>query len=771
MKTFKLGLIGKITLIVGIVELLAFSLFGYLYIEKYASNLEDNLKNRISIINKMISKEQLSISSLSDKAYISDMVGQNYIDGFVVGGNGFLIVSSKPKYLGQKFENLPKYDKEWSFNSIGEKFILKDQQLISIAYLNNVNNKPLYRTVIIIDTQKLNEQMDKIVLLGIFSTILFIALSSLIIVLFAKRIVTKRVDDSLRVLNDIETGDLTSQISVSTFDELGMLQSGINSMVQTIDKKTNDLSKNIAFLKSHKVALNESSIVTKSDLKGNITYANENFYKITGYSEDEVIGKPHNIVRHPENSSEVFKDMWNTIKSKKVWKGILKNKGKLSDYWIDATILPILDDKANIVEYIAVRHDITKMKEQEENLFNIAKTDALTGYGNRYKLNIDIKNSIQPALTILNVDNFALVNDFLGHEKGDMVIKKLGDIISGIIENENCELYHLQGDEYVVFNGDISRDGFINKMENLVSQVKSKKVYIDDEELYLNLTTAISFENKEKILPTADMALKVAKKENKHFIIYDDSISLNDEYENNTKWSKKIKNAIEHNKFIPVFQPIVNNKSNSWEKYECLVRMEDKGKLISPYFFLDISKKNKHYIDITKTMIKKSFEMFKDKDVEFSINLTIEDILNDDIKEYIFDMINKYQLKSKIVFEIVESESIENFEEVHQFISKVKSCNCKVAIDDFGTGYSNFEYLLKLEADYIKIDGSMIKDIDKNKDAQLVVSIIVKFANQLGMKTIAEYVENESILNTIKELGVDYSQGYYFSEPKKEIVS
>jgi len=134
-------------------------------------------------------------------------------------------------------------------------------------------------------------------------------------------------------------------------------------------------------------------------------------------------------------------------------------------------------------------------------------------------------------------------------------------------------------------------------------------------------------------------------------------------------------------------------------------------------------------------------------------------------------MLETYQVGSRLVIEIVESESIENFEEVMHFINKVKSYGCKIAIDDFGTGYSNFEYLMKLKVDYIKIDGSMIKDIDTNKDAQVIVSIIVDFAKRMGIKVIAEFVENESILNKVKELGIEYSQGYHFSMPKEELAS
>ncbi|MEA3314324.1 MAG: EAL domain-containing protein [Campylobacterota bacterium] len=544
---------------------------------------------------------------------------------------------------------------------------------------------------------------------------------------------------------------------------------GFEKMLIKIDSTTKELSKNIAFLKSHQLAMDESSIVSKADLKGNITYVNNNFCKVSGYTKDELIGKPHNILRHPSNSEDIFKDLWSTIKNKKVWSSILQNRGKTQDYWVDISILPILDENNNIVEYIAIRHDVTKMVKQKEALDSIANTDILTGYGNRYKLNNDINSSINPALAILNIDDFSQLNDFYGHEKGDFIIKCLGENINNILKNQTCKLYHLQGDEYVVFNKDIEKDIFIKNIDDILLKVSDIPIKIEDDEMTLNLTTSLSFETKDKILTTADMALKVAKRENKEIVIYNDNISLNNEYQNNIKWAKKIKYALEWDNFTPVFQPIVNNHNGIWEKYECLVRMEDEDKLISPYFFLDISKKTKHYTEITRIMLEKSFEIFKDKDLEFSVNLTIEDILNEDIKSYIFSMLESYGIGSRVVFEIVESESIENFEQIALFIEKIKSYGCKIAIDDFGTGYSNFEYLMKLKADYIKIDGSMIKDIDKNKDAQLVVTTIVDFARKMGMKTIGEFIENESIQNKVKELGIDYSQGYYFSKPELTI--
>ena len=532
-----------------------------------------------------------------------------------------------------------------------------------------------------------------------------------------------------------------------------------------------ELKKTLSFFKSHQLAMDESSMVSKSDLKGNITYVNENVCKITGYIREELLGKPHNILRHPENPKELFVDLWNTIKAKKVWKKILKNRDKYGkDYWVDTTILPILDEKNNIVEYIAVRHNVTQMVHQKEQLDKIANRDTLTGLGNRYKLLNDIQKSKQGALAILNIDNFTHTNDLYGYEIGDDVIIEFGMKLVKFENLTDFEIYHLQADEYVVFHPDIDKETFYTTVSDLQERLSRVVINVKDELMTYDFSLAISYEDKEKLLASADMALRIAKKQHKDIVIYSDEISLNSEYENNLIWVKKLKEAIKTNNIIAVYQPIVNNKTLKYEKYESLVRLRDKdGKLNSPYFFLDIAKKTKRYSYITQVMIAQSFKKFENTDKEFSINLTIEDILNRDINSFIFTMLESYQIGERVVFEIVESESIENFEEVFKFIAVLKEFGCKIAIDDFGTGYSNFEYLMRLQADYIKIDGSLIKDICSNKNSEIIVSTIVDFAKKLGIKTIAEFVENKDILNKVIELGVDYSQGYYFSQPKEAI--
>lgn len=672
-------------------------------------------------------------------------------------------------YLVGKINNNHKIEDYNQSNKVHQKKI--DNSYLYIKDdIYNQNGLKLGTIAIYASDDLVEEKLESIITISIIITLLSTIIVLLVLYFVIHKIVQKPLSSIIKIINNnTDDGIPTSIIPTYSSKELAILSSTLNNMINSIKESRFQLDQNIAFLKSYELALDKSSIVTKADIKGKITYANEYFYSISGLTPDEVIGKSHNIVRHKDTPKTLYTEMWKTISNKKVWKGVLENRGKKDDYWVDSTVLPILDENENIVEFIAVRHDITKMIKQQEQLDKIANTDTLTNLGNRYKLIYDIDHSSNPALAIINIDNFSELNDFYGYEVGDYIIKQVGQHISGLTRHANTSTYHIQGDEYVLFNHDIDKNEFELNIYKLVTTLANISVEVDEEDLNFNFTIGVSFESKEKILSTADMALKVAKRNNKNIIVFSEAISLNREYENNIYWTKKIRGAIQEDSFIPVYQPIINNKTTKIEKYESLARMRDADKLISPFFFLEISKKTKYYSTITKIMIAKTFERFKNSDLEFSVNLTIEDILNKEIKEYIYNMLTKYNIASRVVFEIVETESIENFEAVLEFINKVKKIGSKIAIDDFGTGYSNFDYLMRLNADYIKIDGSLIKEIDTNKQAQAVVSTIIDFAKRMDIKTIAEFVENESIQNKVVELGIDYSQGYYFSEPKIDI--
>ncbi|MCT7560871.1 EAL domain-containing protein [Aliarcobacter butzleri] len=530
-------------------------------------------------------------------------------------------------------------------------------------------------------------------------------------------------------------------------------------------KQFKKLKKENHILKQYNEATKDSNIISTADLKGNITYVNDKFCEVSLYTYEEVLGKPHSIVRGEEDD-EIFQQLWETIKNKKVWYGVLKNRKKNGEfYWVNINIRPILDEKNEIIEYIAIRHEITDLVLKTEELKRNLRLDSLTNIGNRYKLIEDVSKSVNPCISILDIVSFSDVNDFFGYKTGDNVLKIVARKIEELlIDKENYKVYRDHSDTFCIVAQNEDRDKFIKNIDEISKTIGKVPIVIKSRELYVQLSYVFSFESKENLLETANI-IKRYSQANKNIIIYDKALELEKDYEKNIFWTLKIKKALDEDKIVPYFQPIYNLKTNKIEKYEALVRLIDGNNVISPYYFLDISKKSKQYLQLTKTMIQKTFDYFKDKDFEFSINLTFEDIKSEYISSFIIELLKEYKIGHRVVFEIVESEEIDNFRKINEFFVTIREYGCKIAIDDFGSGYSNFEYLAKLNVDYIKIDGSLIKDILINKSSQNIVSMLVNFAKGQKVKTIAEFVSNKDILNKVRELGIDYVQGYYIKEP------
>lgn len=539
-----------------------------------------------------------------------------------------------------------------------------------------------------------------------------------------------------------------------------------------IQKLQDDVYNNISFLQSYKSTIDTNLIVTKTDLHGNITFANENFYKISKYTKDEVIGLKHNIVRDPQTQKKVYTQIWTTILRKKTWHGQLKNQAKDgSSYWVETAISPILDKDNNIVEFIAIRYDITEIIQKQESLTRMLYTDSLTGLKNRKALSRDKNENVQHSLVLINIDNFSQINNLYGEVFGNKVLIKFAQFLNDAIEQkDSCDIYRLGGDEFVVLSQERDPKILSKNIEEIIRYLHDQPLQVDAQEITLSISVGISLEENKCLLETSSMALKLSKRDSKHITLYDETISLNKEYENNLKWVKAIKDAIKNDRVILYYQAIKDNKTDVIHKYETLIRLLDKdGNIFSPENFLEIAKQSKLYKDLTKIVIGKSFEYFKDKNFDFSVNITIEDILDPEIYTFIIDSLKNSNIGPKVSFEFVETESIEKFEEVERFIKDVKSYGAKISIDDFGTGYSNFAYLMRLQADYIKIDGSIIKNIVNDKKSELLTSIIVSFAKEMNMKTIGEYVESEEIEKKLKELGVDKSQGYFIDKPKEKL--
>ncbi|WP_373070361.1 EAL domain-containing protein [Sulfurimonas sp.] len=431
----------------------------------------------------------------------------------------------------------------------------------------------------------------------------------------------------------------------------------------------------------------------------------------------------------------------------------------------------------SIIKYSEQQKNINKYLEEkvDEKTLELRKqlyTNALTGLPNRISLLRDINDYNDGALLIVNIDDFKEINDFFGQAVGDDILIAFSKRLSNmIIKEQNITLIHLSGDEFALFfTKKPSKDKFIQFAVTFIKDIEKMIFYHEDNELTLRVSIGATFQIQEA-LEKADIALKSARKQGKEFLLYDETLNVEQQYKNNIEWTKKLNWAIEHDRIIPFYQGIYDNKTNELKSSECLIRLIDKeNNIITPYHFLTIAKKSKLYAKLTKIMIEKSCKFFEHLDCDFSINLSVEDVLNEEIVEYIIYNMQKYNVSKKIVFEILETEGIENYEEVSSFIDEMKSLGCRIAIDDFGSGYSNFEYLLQLNIDYIKIDGSLIKNLDVDRNAQIVVETIVSFAKKLNIVVIAEYVHSEEVYKKVKELNIERSQGYFLAKPEETIT-
>ncbi|MDD2357714.1 MAG: EAL domain-containing protein [Thiovulaceae bacterium] len=409
--------------------------------------------------------------------------------------------------------------------------------------------------------------------------------------------------------------------------------------------------------------------------------------------------------------------------------------------------------------------------QKNQELEHHLTTDAITNLPNRILLVDKLLEMDNPTLSIINLDRFNDINDVYGVMIGDAVLSVYANWLSLKIKaNKLISLYKLSGDEFaVLFDNTIELMECKNIVNELILATAHEVHIVNNIEMTLSITVGIA-SGKERIIEHATAALKRAKMGHKPLNIYIESLSKTD-HENNISRYKKIKEAIEESRVVPFFQPIVDNKSRQIIKYEALIRIIRKdGSVMSPILFLDIAKKTRLYGQLTRIMVDKTFEKLKQSTLPISINLSTEDLLNTDLAEYMKKSIELHQIGKKVIFEILETEGIDNYAEVHLFIERFKALGCRFAIDDFGAGYSNFDHLLKLNIDILKIDASLIKNLSSDANARLFVQHINDFSQKIGIETVAEFVADEAIYEEVKKIGINSSQGYYFYEPSADLI-
>ena len=515
------------------------------------------------------------------------------------------------------------------------------------------------------------------------------------------------------------------------------------------------------------------------DLEGNYLFANEAMCKnLLMTTPEEVIGKKDLFFAARERNRYPDNPQWHTfgeicfdtdfIVLEHMKPMIFEESGNIKNKltYLEVHKAPLIDANGNTIGTIGSGRDVTAQFLLEQKIVKLAYFDQLTSLPNRQKILLDINEKSPTACVIFNIDEFKEINDFFGTTNGDKILQEIANWFLNI----DFETYRINGDEFaILYYDDISIEDLKSTIENLLSLFEKELFHIEDELIHVQFSVGIA-KVKDNLLTKADIAVHSAKENKIRISIYEENANIEQKFKKNIAIAAAIREALFENRIICFYQPIVDLKTNTIAKYETLVRMIDKNnQIIPPLDFLRIAKKTKLYSYITKEVIRQACKTFENRKEYFSINLSIDDIKDASTVQEIINTIIKTKTASRIIFEILESEGIENYDEVVNFITQIKALGAKIAIDDFGTGYSNFEHILKLNVDFIKIDGTLIKNVVHNEKHKIIVETIVDFAKKIKAKTIAEFVSDEAIYLTIKEIGVDFSQGYYTGKPAELI--
>ena len=395
--------------------------------------------------------------------------------------------------------------------------------------------------------------------------------------------------------------------------------------------------------------------------------------------------------------------------------------------------------------------------------------DILTGLKNRLAFEKEKKRITHPLIILANIDRFKDINDVFGTKTGDILLLEVAKIIKGCASHHEgyIDTYRIGGDEFCLLFKELSTQQALLIAEEIEKAIAQTTFNINDNELNATVTLAINCDSP--LLENADLALKAIKKQRtQKIIVYDNTLGLHQQAKKNIETVKIVKQALEKDHVVPYFQPIVNLKNGKVEKFEALVRIINGEEVLSPFFFLDITRRTHLYFDITHVMLEKVFQTATQyPQHRFSINLSITDINNEEFVESLFALFQKHILiANHIDVELLETEELYNIHKVKEFIDRIHSYGSLVLIDDFGSGYSNFAYFADFEIDIIKIDGSIIQEITTNKRKRHMLESIVMFAKNMNLKIVAEFVDNPDIVTLLKELDIEYAQGYLFSAPQ-----
>lgn len=397
-------------------------------------------------------------------------------------------------------------------------------------------------------------------------------------------------------------------------------------------------------------------------------------------------------------------------------------------------------------------------------------TDELTGLFNRKRLDTLLSDGKERTVLLADLDNFDRFNASYGYRFSDKILLEVAKLLKTNAP-EGSTLFRINGDHFIYLLDSPGTDA-ATVATDLIGKIRNHPFSIDGiDDINITTTIGIAQGKSEQTLIHAHTAVKEARLIGKNrFKLYNRNSQLETEQKNNLIWAKKVKKALAEERIVPYFQPIINNYTGKIEKYECLARLIDTKEVVSPASFIEPARLIGLLPEITRAMIQKSCRYFSKRSEDFTLNITEEDLKEGYMPDFLAQTIARYKIRpERLTLEILENISAKGTDDSLDQLRQFKETGFKIALDDFGSETSNFSRLRNLQVDFIKIDGSYIKDLDTDENSFKIAQTITRFAGLIDAKVIAEYVHSEAVEKMVRNLWIDYSQGYYYSPPLKEI--
>lgn len=519
-----------------------------------------------------------------------------------------------------------------------------------------------------------------------------------------------------------------------------------------------------------------------------ISQVNQAFCNMLGFAEKDLVGKLFKELTYIDDihlSKELHtKLVKGELSHYQLEKRYIHKSGDI--IWGLLNVSSVRDINNEFLYAIAQIQDITEAHELSDELSYQASHDALTDLVNRREferrlervlINVEEEKS-EHALLYIDLDQFKVINDTCGHIAGDELLHQLASLMEDKIRQRDT-LARLGGDEFGVLMEHCNIDHAM-RVANVIREAVEAYRFVWGENTFgvgasIGLTPInIASGNMTEILKQADAACYAAKEfgRNRVHMYHEEDTSLAKRH-GEMQWVARINSALEENRFHLYAQPIMHTEDANITHYELLLRMEDDdGAIIPPGAFLPAAERYNLISKLDRWVLDTAFQWLNDvpEPQEFisfcSINLSGQNLGDEQFRSYVINKLNETNIQAdKICFEITETAAIANLTNAMEFITTLKNMGCLFALDDFGSGVSSFAYLKNLPVDYLKIDGMFVKDIVDDPIDFAMVKSINEIGHVMGKKTIAEFVENEAILNKLREIGVDYAQGYGIGMP------